>query len=113
MDSKAARKEAIKDFKSQKPLRGAFAVRCTTTNHVWVGSTPNLNAARNAVWFTLRHGLHREKALQEEWNAHGEAAFQYEILEQLDDDVAPLSVRDLLKEKKAHWAAELSAPALL
>jgi hypothetical protein len=30
----------------------------------------------------------------------------------LDDDVVPLGVTDLLKEKKSHWAAQLAAKAL-
>ena len=50
---------------------------------------------------------------QDAWNAHGEQAFAYEILETLDDDVSALMVRDILKEKKAHWSAEYGAPALL
>jgi hypothetical protein len=67
--SNAARKEAIRMFKEQKPLRGAFAVRCTATGRVWAGSSGNLDAARNRFWFCLRNGSHPDKALQNEWNA--------------------------------------------
>lgn len=106
-------KEAVKEYKARKPVRGAYAVRCTATGRVWVGSSPNLNAAQNGIWFSLRHGGHRDKALQDEWNAHGEPTFQYEILEKLDDDISPLAVNDLLKEKRRYWAARLGAPVLL
>jgi hypothetical protein len=41
--------------------------------------------------------------MQAAWNAHGEAAFAYEILETLDDDTAPLLLRDLLEERRQHW----------
>jgi hypothetical protein len=53
-----------------------------------------------------------EKSLQEEWNAQGESSFQYEILDKLKDDVHPLMVDDLLKEKKSAWVAQLGAQPL-
>jgi hypothetical protein len=109
MLSKTDKKEAIRKFKEQKTLRGAFAVRCTASGRVWVGSSLNLGSQKNSLWFALRVGKHLQKSLQEEWNVHGEPAFAYEILEQLDDDAHPLGVADLLKKKKAHWIVELGA----
>jgi hypothetical protein len=44
-----------------------------------------------------------------EWNAHGEADFQYEILEVLDDQTLPMEVSDLLKVKKHSWMERLAA----
>jgi hypothetical protein len=112
MSANMARKEVIKEYKNRKVPRGVFAVRCTATGQVWVDSSPNLDAARNGLWFFLRHGNHHNKALQAEWNTHGDEAFQYEILEKLDDDLAPIGVSDLLKEKKRHWTAQLGAQTL-
>jgi len=106
------RKQAIKDFKARQVPRGIFAVRCAPTGRVWIDSSPNLDAARNSLWFFLRNGYHPDKALQAEWNANGVQAFQYEILEKLNDDVSPLAVKDLLKEKKLHWAGKLGAAML-
>jgi hypothetical protein len=107
--SKTDRKEAIRKFKDRKPARGVFAVRCTANGNQWVDSTMNLEAAKNGAWFSLRHGSYRDKVLQAEWNAYGEQAFEYEILERLDDDVSPLALADLLKEKKRHWTTQLGA----
>jgi hypothetical protein len=112
MPSKESRKEAVRKFKERKSLLGAYAVRCTVTGHVWVGVSKNLDATRNGTWFTLRNGLHREKSLQDEWNAHGESAFQYEILVGLDEDIHPLEVNDLLKEQKKTWIDQLGAQPL-
>jgi hypothetical protein len=36
-----------------------------------------------------------------------------EILETLDEDVADLTIPDLLKQKRAHWIGQLSAHPLL
>jgi hypothetical protein len=112
MEAKVDRKEAIRKWKERKPANGAFAIRCTVTGSVWVGSSVNLDAIHNRHWFTLRMGSHADKDLQQEWNRHGEAVFVFEVLEKLKDDTSPISIPALLKEKKAHWVQELSATAL-
>jgi len=56
--------------------------------------------------------LHQDKSLQDEWNAQGESAFQYEILTTLDDEVNPLNVEDQLKEQKSKWVARRNAQPL-
>jgi hypothetical protein len=112
MSANQSRREAIKEYKTKKALKGVFAVRCTATGRVWVDSSPNLDAARNGLWFFLRHGNHHDQSLQAEWNTHGEQAFQYEVIEKLDDDLSPMGVKDLLKEKKRHWAGQFNAQTL-
>ena len=109
----SSRKDAVREYKERTPRRGVYAIRCQATSRVWVGASTNLGAARNRAWFTLRHGLHQEAALQAEWRTHGEAAFQYDVLDTLEDDVTPMAIPDLLKEKTRDWAARLGAPTLL
>ena len=106
------KKETIRKFKEQKIPQGAFAVRCIATKQVWVGSSRNLNASQNLIWFSLRQGNYQEPSLQKEWNAHGEAEFQYEILEVLDDTTLPMELSDLLKAKKQSWMEQLAAQPL-
>lgn len=107
------RKEAIKEYKERKPERGAFAVRCTPTGRAWVGSSPNLTAAKNGIWFTLRSGSHQDRDLQTDWNTHGEAAFEFECLEMFDEELLPMEVKDAMKERKLHWAGQVGARVLL
>jgi hypothetical protein len=78
-----------------------------------VGASLNLDATRNRAWFALRMGQHQDRSLQAVWHAYGETAFQYDVLEKLDDDVLPMAIADLLKEKMRAWAARLGAPTLL
>jgi hypothetical protein len=99
MDKRAARNA----YKSKKTPRGIFAVRCKETGEAWVGSSTHLDSQVNSIWFELRSGLHRNKPMQAVWNTHGETAFAYEVLEILDDDVAPLLLKDLLEERRKHW----------
>ena len=107
------RKRAIDDYKNRTPHRGIFAVRCSATGQVWVGDSPNLDSARNRLWFMLRHGSSRNLELGAEWRAHGEEAFRFEVLEELDADISPLLVSGALKEKAREWAAKEQARILL
>ena len=58
MLSKESRKEAVRQYKEKKPSIGIYAVRCTATGRVWVGSSLNLEATKNRCWFSLRGGMH-------------------------------------------------------
>ncbi len=113
MSSRESRKAAIRNYKLKAPNRGVFVVRCRPSGRAWVGASPNLDAARNLTLATLRMGSHRERTMQDDWNTHGETAFQFEVLETLDPDILAMSVADALKTKKHEWAEQLSAPELL
>jgi hypothetical protein len=113
MQSHVDKKEAIRKYKEQKAPLGAYAVRCTISGRAWVGASRNLDATKNGCWFMLRNGGHIDKSLQSEWNQHGEAAFQYKILETLDEDLHTLAIADLLKQTRDRWVEQLSATALL
>jgi hypothetical protein len=103
------RKEAIREYKERKPNRGVFEYRCATTGAVWVDWTPNLDAARNGLEFALRVGGHRNHALQLAWNTHGADAFAFSVLERFDEDVLPLALKDLSKERRTYWLEKLNA----
>jgi hypothetical protein len=109
MIAKADRKEAARQFKERKPSPGIYALRCTATGRTWVDSSSNLDAAQNSQFFQLRHRLHRNKELQAEWNAHGEASFRFEVLEKLPEDTPSLNLRDLLAERKQAWTEQSQA----
>lgn len=106
MIGKAERKEAVREFKDRKPSPGIYVLRCAVTGHRWVDSSPNLDAAQNGQFFQLRQHLHRNKELQAEWNAYGEASFAFEVLEALPQDTPPLNLRDILKERKLAWSRQ-------
>jgi hypothetical protein len=58
------RKAAIAEYKNRKTPRGTFVVRFSDEGRAWVDATPDLDAARNSLLFSLRHGLHLNKELQ-------------------------------------------------
>jgi hypothetical protein len=104
----AGKKDAIRNYKERKQLQGVFAIRCEASGEVWVASSPNLDALQNREWFVLRSGSHRNKAMQTAWDAHGDASFRYEILEEVTDE-NPLLIPSLLKDREKRWRAELGA----
>ena len=109
---KSRRKDLVREYKEQKPKPGVFAVRCTTTNEVWVGKVPNLDKKQSGLWFQLQTGGFPNREMQAAWNTHGESAFQFEILEEINDE-NPLIVPVLLKDREAHWRKALNAGPLV
>jgi hypothetical protein len=111
---KQTRRQAVSDYKERKVAHGVFAVRCAPTGEAWVGSSPNLEQAPNRLWFALRQGGHPNSALRAAWTAHGEAAFRFEVLEAVDvADLSDYARASILKDRDAHWRAELGAAKLV
>lgn len=111
---RARKKEITRAYAERKRVQGVFAVRCAASGEVWVASSRNLDTQKNGVWFALRMGGHPNKAVQAAWDAHGEGAFAYEIVEELsDDDLTPMGFRDLLKAREREWREALGAGPLV
>jgi hypothetical protein len=110
---KSDRKAAIAQFKSRPIRHGICVVRCTATGETWVAATTQPSVNQNSVWFQLRHGASRNRKMQAAWNAHGEQAFVYEIVETFDDGLSPHSLELAVKERLPYWMAELHAAAIL
>ncbi len=110
-----ARKKAIARAWVDRPrLQGVFAVRCAGGGQVWVSTTRNPDTQKNSVWFSLRTGGHPNRAAQAAWNAHGEAAFSYEVLETISEEgLTPLGLKDRLKARERYWREALGAAALV
>lgn len=111
---KARKKEIARAYAERKRVQGVFAVRCAASGDVWISSSRNLDTQKNSVWFALRMGGHPNKAVQAAWNAHGEDAFAYEIVEELSDEgLTAMGFRDLMKAREHDWREALGAGALV
>jgi len=109
---KSRRKEIARTYKERTPLQGIFAVRCGADGRTWVSASRHLDTQQNGLWFGLRQGGLPNAELQAVWNAHGEAAFTFEVLEEVTDE-NPLLIASLLKEREKHWRAKLGADKVL
>ena len=110
---KQDRKQLVRDFKERKVAAGAFVVRCAPSGQVWVDVSPNLHNRQNGLWFSLRHGSHPNRALVQAWKDHGEAAFTYEVVEELPDaERSQWEMTNALKDLSAKWREALNAEKL-
>ena len=111
---KARKKEIARAWAERRRFQGVFAVRCAASAEVWVSASRNLETEENKLWFILRSGGHPNKAVQAAWNAHGQDAFTYEIVEELSSEsLTPMGLSDLLKTRERHWREALGAGALV
>jgi hypothetical protein len=108
--SSARKKELLREYKETPQRAGVFAIVCGDQR--WVGTTRNLDKQQNSLWFQLRMGSYPNAELQKAWKDAGEAAFAYEVLEEVKDDNA-LIIGELLKEREAVWRKEMNAAKLM
>ena len=60
---------------------GIYQIRCNQNGKIYVGSAVSLQARWCMHRRELRRGLHHNPHLQHAWNLHGEASFEFTILE--------------------------------
>ena len=109
---KQDRKAAVAQFKEQKSIHGVYAVICRATGEAWVGTSRNLGAQQNSLWFTLRNGGGPFQSLHRAWQAHGERDFRFEQLDRLSDDFSDMLRADELKKRQKLWSVRLQAQTL-
>ncbi|MBT2292535.1 GIY-YIG nuclease family protein [Paenibacillus albidus] len=112
---KARRKELAYDYAHSHRPMGVFRMVNTKKDKSFVGSSLNLEGVWNKHKFMLDINAHDIKELQADWNKDGEAAFRFEILEQIkpeEDFVQEVSdlakYRKMLPELEQKWLQELS-----
>lgn len=70
-----------REYKDRKKPAGVFQVKNISNEKVLLGSSLNLEGPLNSHKFMLTIGLHRNEALQKDWNECGPGKFVFEILE--------------------------------
>lgn len=108
MVDKSRRKELMQQYADRDPPNGVFAVRNSVSGEVWVGHSKNVDKQKNGLWGRLAGNQCVNKDVQASWTKHGEAAFSYEILEQLTE-TDPHAIQRLLPERAAEWREQLKA----
>jgi group I intron endonuclease len=78
---------------------------CAPTGHVYIGSSKHADERRQQHINALRRGDHHCKAMQADFDAHGEAAFEFMVLES-DVDALFLLPREwfqYLRHQESHY----------
>lgn len=102
------RRELIRNYKETPIKGGVYQIKNTVNGKICIIATPNLKTITGRK-FELSMGGYKNEALQKDWNAFGENAFVFEILEELkkpEGDV-PFDPKDALKKLEAKWLDKL------
>jgi hypothetical protein len=75
-------KQALKRQYLETTTRaGVYAIRNQITGRALVAGSTNVQGTLNRHHFELRHGLHRNAKLAQDWGEHGETNFLFEVLD--------------------------------
>lgn len=85
-----ARRALIRQYKQSRRPAGVFTLTNLTNGRIYVGGSLHLDGAMNRLRFELNLGSHRNKPLQNDWVAHGEANFRFSVVDRIKDRDDPL-----------------------
>jgi len=104
----STRGDLKRQYKEAKPDAGIFQVKNTVNGKVLLGSSTNLHGPLNKHRFMLKIQRHDNKELQKDYDKLGPDAFQFEILEvvQQKDDPS-FSLNDELTLLEQIWLEKL------
>ncbi|HST57516.1 MAG TPA: GIY-YIG nuclease family protein [Longimicrobium sp.] len=78
-----SRADLRRRYKEEGRPMGVYAFRNAVNGRMLIGASQNLPGAQNSLRFQLRMGSHRNRELQADWKAHGEASFTWDVLDEL------------------------------
>ena len=98
-------------YKGFQVRMGVFAIRHLPSGRVLLDWSPHLEGAFNRNRFLLQTGKHPLAKLQKDWQRDGEAAFVFEVIDELPPDPALPGTHDYredLKGLEALWRDRLA-----
>ena len=83
------KKKIKREYKETVQPLGIFRVRNRENGRIFLGSTLNLLAQKNSIFFQLEMKTHMNEALQEDFNRFGKEAFEFEVIDTLEPNQEP------------------------
>ena len=83
-------------------MQGIYVWVCAVNGKVYVGSAKNIAVRRTAHLRALKSGNHHSPHFQRAWNAYGPEAFEFVVLEEVEDEV-------WLRAKETVWLNRLQS----
>ena len=104
------RKELVRAYRETARPMGVFRVLNTASDRSFVARSVDLPSILNRMRTQLRFGGHPNRALQRDWNALGEEAFAFEVLDTLaPPDTPGYDPSDDLRTLEALWLERLGS----
>ena len=102
-------KRSLKQNYLETTIRaGVYAIKNTVTGRTLVAGNMNVEGVLNRHRFELRHGTHRNVLLSQDWAAHGESSFTFEVLDRVKPrEDSTFDVARELDDLVALWRQEI------
>lgn len=101
------KKELVQQYKEMKTEAGIYQIKNKINQKIYIEATRNVKTIEGKK-FQLTMGSHINRMLQQEWNEHGEDAFEFEVLEILKQkETGYFDVKDELKKLEEKWFDKL------
>lgn len=95
-------------YKENPPPAGIFQITNRATGKVLIGKGLNVQGILNSQQFQLQTGVHRNQALQQDWNQYGAGQFTFEIVDYLKPSDDPQQdLREELAALEELWLVKL------
>jgi len=78
-----------REYLETKTRSGVYAIRNKITGRALVAGSTNAQGTLNRHRFELQHGTHRNARLAQDWAAHGETSFLFEVLDRVKPNEDP------------------------
>lgn len=85
-----------------------YQIRNLVNGRIYVGQTHDFKTRRINHLSSLRHGNHVNPILQQSFSKHGEAAFEFTILEEVSSDTLE-GLKRALEVRESCWIAEFDS----
>ena len=107
------RSEIKRAYKQTKRPMGVYRIKNSHNDRIFIGFAADLEARFNRHKAELRFGSHRNKELQQMWNALGEPAFEFEILDVLDhEEKTQADPAEELRTLRDMWIQKLKSSGI-
>ena len=102
------RKELILEYKLASKTMGVYRIRNAVNNKSYIAASKDIRARFNRHRMSLKTRSERIKGLQADWIEHGEAVFEFEIVDLLEPlDQPGYDPTEDLKTLLSLWLAKL------
>ena len=102
------KKEIKRIYKESVQPMGIFRIKNRENGRTYIGSTLNLPAKKNSIFFQLDMKSHMNEALQEDYNTFGKDAFAFEVIDTLEPKPQPgVDYREELETLLQFWIENL------
>ena len=102
------RKEHILEYKLASKTMGVYRIRNAVNNKSYIAASKDIRARFNRHRMSLKTRSERIKGLQADWIEHGEAVFEFEIVDLLEPlDQPGYDPTEDLKTLLSLWLAKL------